>query len=552
MVFKQEVELEFPGKDLISWYFDNPRVKEDKQIYIDADNTKRHYTFAQARSTIRKLAAGFRKAGLKKGDTVCVHSFNDINYSILANGIIAAGGIFAGTNPSYQPYELAHAIKAAHIKFLIVEPEILKHALKAADDSGSISRDRILIFDNRERQKVPNGFKSWRTLLEHGEEDWERFDDVEISKKTTAARMFSSGTTGLPKAAMLTHYNLIAQHIQINDWKPKPYQIKRLQCTPMFHVATAPCTHFSPLNNGVDTYIMRRFDLEAFLKYIEKYEITDCATVPPMVLQIINSDWTKKYSMKSIKFATCGAAPLEKTQQAKFQALLAKDAPFTQVWGMTETSCICTNFPYPEDDDTGSCGRPVPGVELKIVDIADPNKEITDYDVRGEVCIRGVTVIPGYLDEKATADSWDKDGFFHTGDIAYCAKETGKWYIVDRKKELIKVRGFQVAPPELEAVLLDHPGISDAGVIGVKRNKHDDSEYPRAYVVRKSNDEGKNLDAKAIIEFMGSRLAKFKRPDGGVVFLDEIPKNPSGKILKKVLREMAADEMKKEKQTSKL
>ena len=185
-------------------------------------------------------------------------------------------------------------------------------------------------------------------------------------------------------------------------------------------------------------------------------------------------------------------------------------------------SCICTNFPYPEDDDTGSCGRPVPGVELKIVDIADPNKEITDYDVRGEVCIRGVTVIPGYLDEKATADSWDKDGFFHTGDIAYCAKETGKWYIVDRKKELIKVRGFQVAPPELEAVLLDHPGISDAGVIGVKRNKNDDSEYPRAYVVRKDNDEGKSLDAQAIIEFMGSRLAKFKRPDGGVVFLDEI------------------------------
>ena len=150
-----------------------------------------------------------------------------INYSILANGIIAAGGIFAGTNPSYQPYELSHAIKAAKIKFLIVEPEILKHAVKAADDSGAISRERILIFDNREGQEVPKGFKSWRTLLEHGEEDWERFDDAEISKKTTAARMFSSGTTGLPKAAMLTHYNLIAQHIQINDWKPKPYEVSQ-------------------------------------------------------------------------------------------------------------------------------------------------------------------------------------------------------------------------------------------------------------------------------------------------------------------------------------
>lgn len=289
----------------------------------------------------------------------------------------------------------------------------------------------------------------------------------------------------------------------------------------MFHVATTPCTHFSPLNNGVRTYIMRRFELESYLQAIEKYQITDCATVPPMVLSIIQSALTKKYSLKSIKFATCGAAPLEKTQQEKFQKLLAPGAPFTQVFGMTETSCICSNFPYPEDDDTGSCGRPVPGIEFKLVDVSDESKEITGYDVRGELCVRGDTVIRGYLSEEDTAKSWDKDGFFHTGDIAYCDKKTGKWYIVDRKKELIKVRGFQVAPPELEAALLDHPGIYDAAVIGVQFNK-DDSEFPRAYIVKKNNDEGKKLDAKGVTEYMGSRLAKFKRPDGGVVFLDEI------------------------------
>jgi acyl-CoA synthetase (AMP-forming)/AMP-acid ligase II len=121
-----------------------------------------------------------------------------INYPVLANGIIAAGGIYSGTNPSYQPYELAHAIKVAGIKFLVVEPEILKHALQAADDSG-LSRERIFIFNNREDQEVPSGFKSWRTLLEHGEEDWVRWDDARKSQQTTAARLFSSGTTGLPK-----------------------------------------------------------------------------------------------------------------------------------------------------------------------------------------------------------------------------------------------------------------------------------------------------------------------------------------------------------------
>lgn len=139
------------------------------------------------------------------------------------------------------------------------------------------------------------------------------------------------------------------------------------------------------------------------------------------------------------------------------------------------------------------------------------------------------------MDPQATADSWDEDGYFHTGDIAYCDGETGKWYIVDRKKELIKVRGFQVAPPELEAVLLEHPGVYDAAVIGVKKHGSDD-EFPRAYIVKRKNAEAERLDEKSVFDFMGEKLAKFKRPEGGVVFIEEIPRNPSGKILKKVLR----------------
>lgn len=332
--------------------------------------------------------------------------------------------------------------------------------------------------------------------------------------------MFSSGTTGLPKAAYISHYNFIAQHCQINEWKPKPYEERRLMAMPMFHVATAPCTHFSPLHNGVQTFVHRRFELEPWLASIEKYQITDLATVPPIVIAVIMSDKTKKYSMASVKVATCGAAPLEKGPQSRFQALLAKDAVFTQVWGMTETTCIVTNFPYPEDDDTGSVGRAVPGIDMKLVD--DDNKDITDFDVRGELCVRGPTIIGGYLDKEATAASWDKDGFFHTGDISYCDRKTGKWYIVDRKKELIKVRGFQVAPPELEAVLLSHPHIIDAAVIGVKPSKDDSSEFPRAYVVRRDSPEGKSLDADAVKVYMAERLAKYKRLEGGVVFVNEI------------------------------
>ena len=188
--------------------------------------------------------------------------------------------------------------------------------------------------------------------------------------------------------------------------------------------------------------------------------------------------------------------------------------------GMTETSCIATNFYYPEHDITGSVGRPVPGIDMKLVD--DEGHDISDYDVRGELCVRGPTVINGYLDEKATADCWDKDGFFHTGDIAYCERETEKWYIVDRKKELIKVRGFQVAPPELEAVLLSHEHIVDAGVIGVQPVEGDQSEYPRAYVVRRDSPGGKKLSVQDVKKHVADRLAKYKRIEGGVVFVDEI------------------------------
>ena len=265
---------------------------------------------------------------------------------------------------------------------------------------------------------------------------------------------------------------------------------------------------------------MRRFELEPWLQCVEKHQITDLATVPPIIISTIMSDKRHEYSMKSVKFVTCGAAPLEKGPQARFQALLEKDARFTQVWGMTETTCIATNFPYPEDDDTGSVGRPVPGLDLKLVD--DEGKDITDYDVRGEICVRGPTVIQGYLDQEATAKSWDADGFFHTGDVAYCDKNSGLWYIVDRKKELIKVRAFQVAPPELEAVLLSHPQIVDAAVIGVQPFPGDTSEYPRAYVVRRDSDEGWGLEAAEIKSFMAERLARYKRLDGGVMFVDEI------------------------------
>jgi acyl-CoA synthetase (AMP-forming)/AMP-acid ligase II len=271
--------------------------------------------------------------------------------------------------------------------------------------------------------------------------------------------------------------------------------------------------------------------------------------VPPLVIALLMSPATKNYSLKSVRLISCGAAPLSKEAQNKLKNEHCREGcVFNQVWGMTETSCVATMFPYMESDDTGSVGRPIPNLDIKLID--EVGKDITAYNVPGEICVRGPVVIPGYFEnDAANRQTFDEEGYLKTGDIGYCEEGTKKWYIIDRKKELIKVRGFQVAPPELEGVLLSHPQIIDAAVIGVKGmpGQGAEVECPRAYVVRRPGEAGKKLREEEVKQWCGTRLAKYKELTGGVVFVDAIPKNASGKILKRILRDMAKDELRGEK-----
>jgi acyl-CoA synthetase (AMP-forming)/AMP-acid ligase II len=210
---------------------------------------------------------------------------------------------------------------------------------------------------------------------------------------------------------------------------------------------------------------------------------------------------------------------------------------------MTEANCLCSTFDYPEADDTGSVGYLRPGMDGKLVD--DNGKDISAYDVIGEMCVRGPLIIPGYFnadgkDGGVNRKDWDADGFYHTGDMMYCDGQTKKLYIVDRKKELIKVRGFQVAPPELEGLLLQMPGVVDCAVIGVKE-KDGEGEVPRAYVIRRPGYQPA-VTEEEIKSFVKKNLASFKRLDGGVRFVDSIPKTASGKILKRIMRDEAKAE----------
>jgi 4-coumarate--CoA ligase len=580
------------AKDLLSWIFDDPEYDIDKpvslsiprcgilenreypshlssQIFISASDPSVTLSCAQSLSLIRHLIAGLRHAGLQPGDCVCIQSFNSVTYPILVLAIIGAGGVFAGTNPSYTPHELAHTLKISKARFVLAEKDLLP-SMREAMISVKIPESRLFILDAQDEAppsipfKPTNSshsnpiFQSWRALLTHGTATWTRFNSPTRSKDTTAAFFFSSGTTGLPKATQITHHNLIAQHTLVFTPHPRPYPISVVLCIPMFHIGIGPLTHVSHLRDGRTAYIMRRFDLESFLKLHARFQVTECLIVPPIVNAIVmsgladpnNSRYRAECSLQSLRHGLGGGAPLGAVMQKRFQILMAPGASLGQLWGMTEMTCIITHVRLgtrsEEVDYFGSVGTPIPNTELKIVD--EDGKDVSHVpDVRGEICVRGPTVMKGYFEnEEANKETFDDEGYIMSGDIGYVDSKTGLWYIVDRRKELIKVRGFQVAPPEIEGVLLSHPGIADVAVIGVKMRVEGGpsgsewDERPRAYVVRQAG--AVEVQEEQVKDWVVARLAKYKSLDGGVRFVDAIPRNASGKILKRIVREWAKEE----------
>jgi 4-coumarate--CoA ligase len=440
--------------------------------------------------------------------------------------------------------QLGHAFRSCTPKLVICDPEVLNEAFVSAAEGYGLPLSSILVFDSppvtslrRTPGTIVAGHSSWRTLLTCGESEWLQFESEAISRATVAGLFFSSGTTGLPKLTKLSHYNLVAQHTLAFEHFPRPYILKRLIALPMFHAATAPSTHFSPLRSGHPQIVMRRYDPGTFPEMCAKHSITDLTLVPPQVISLLSHSIPavkKKEMLKSVRLAYGGAAPLDAVTQSKFQKLMPEGSPFTQVMGMTETSCFASLLPYPEDDNTGSVGRFLPNLDVKLLD--DNGQELQDYSQPGELAIRGPSVTEGYLGVPRERD-FDDEGYLRTGDILFRDGKTGLWYIVDRKKEMIKVRGFQVAPKELEGVLLEHAGIADVAVIGLKGT--DGEEQPRAYIVRRKDTEVSESDVERWIE---GKLARYKWLSGGVRFMDAIPKSPSGKILKRVLIEGAEKE----------
>ncbi|KAL8994167.1 MAG: hypothetical protein Q9169_005798 [Polycauliona sp. 2 TL-2023] len=557
--------------DLLTYIFDSKNGHPERPVLVDASNPLRFLTRDSAKLATRKLIAGLKAEGLAAGDCVCINAFNDIYYPILMLAIIGAGGRFTGSNPSYTSFELNHHIRTSHATFLFAEPPMLATTLQSATDCG-IPATRVYTFDTREQAPV-TGQKPWTDLFKHGEADWVTFNDPSQAKSTISTLSFTSGTTGFPKAAMISHLYAINQLETLTGQKP-PYDVSRLICLPAFHAFAVPLLTGCAIRQQQTAYVMRRFDLMAFLGSIRRFRVTEIPLVPTVLIAILTSAQTTKEDLQSLRSVFVAGSPLRSSTQRNFQSLLHPDALVTQVWGMTETGWA-TMFFWPESDDTGSVGRLIPSMSGRLM--AEDGGIITEDNRKGELLVKGTSMMNGYFnDPAATAATIDKDGWLHTGDIAYCIQ--GKWYIVDRKKvipiirgrrrivssrtnelqDMIKVHGWQVAPAEIEAVLLTHPQVINAAVIGIPL-ENGTGEVPQAFVVLKPRVLDGTYASHGELEVpitseedlkthVAARLAKYKALKG-VIFVDDIPRTASGKLQKVLLRALYAKLIMTQKRT---
>jgi acyl-CoA synthetase (AMP-forming)/AMP-acid ligase II len=343
---------------------------------------------------------------------------------------------------------------------------------------------------------------------------------------------YSSGTTGLPKGVMLSHRNLVANLCQVQAAVPVGEEDVLIGCLPFFHIYGMQVIMNQALRAGATIVTMPRFDLDAYLDLHERYGVTRAYVVPPIALALAKHPAVDGRDLASLRLVMSGAAPLGAELSERLAERLG--CFVMQGYGLTETSPVTHVIPQDSElDRPGSIGPPVPGTECRLVD-PETGEDVAEGE-RGEIWTRGPQVMKGYLDDaEATEQTLDADDWLHTGDVGVVDGD-GYFRIVDRLKELIKYKGYQVAPAELEALLITHPDVADVAVIGVANDEA--GELPKAYVVPSADD----LDADALMDWVGERVAPQKRIRV-VEAIDEIPKSPSGKILRRVLveRERAA------------
>jgi acyl-CoA synthetase (AMP-forming)/AMP-acid ligase II len=506
-------DIEIPDANLTEFVLARADELGDKPAMIDGPSG-RTITYRQLQRSVRAVAAGLAERRFGKGDVFAHYAPNLPEYAVAFHAVATVGGVNTTANPALTGEELAVQLKDCSARFLVTMPDLLEKATFAAQQAGV---EEVFVYGEAA------GASPFASLLAAGEQP----PQVAIDPaEDLVALPYSSGTTGLPKGVMLTHRNLVADICQTIVHQRLRETDRVIAVLPFFHIYGLVVLMNLPLYGGATVVTMPRFDLPEFLRLVQEYRITRAWVVPPIVLALAKQPLVDEFDLSSLNFMLSGAAPLSGELEIACGERLG--CRMLQGYGLTETSP--TTHSVPDDlagQMPGSIGPPVPNTECRILDVA--TREDAPAGEPGELCIRGPQVMKGYLhNPAATALAIDADGWLHTGDVARLEPD-GSIRIVDRIKELIKYKGYQIAPAELEALLLTHPAIADAAVIPVPDEEA--GEVPKAFVVPRGS-----ITPEDVTRFVADHVAPFKKVRA-VEIVDEIPKSPSGKILRRVLIE---------------
>ncbi|KAL8283894.1 hypothetical protein RQP46_005326 [Phenoliferia psychrophenolica] len=529
-----------PDRSVYEHVWANPNNIPDDKIAIIDGGSGRSITRGDLRRESQQLAYGLRhSAGIPQGAVVAVFSTNSFYFHLIILALQCSGSLITACNPHYVASELEHQLRDSQAQFILVHPEEMEVALATTSALGwSAARQHkdIILAVKRVDTEYNLHFRSLDDFMGTGLLAPYKVLHPETERCYLA---YSSGTSGKAKGVMLSHRAVVAVVNML-----APFDVNKddvlVAVLPLNHIYGLGKTIHYTIHHGTTVVLMPKFELGSFCRAIEKYRGTVSALVPPIALLLAKSPVVDNYDLSSLRLIVSGAAPLgpelEKSLAARLKCHVA------QAYGLSEMS-PSTHYCPISMPKSGSIGPLLPNLRVKL---RDPDTgEDAPVGGPGEIMFQGPNVMLGYLNRPAeTAETFftDKDGLWlRTGDIGTVDSD-GHWFITDRLKELIKYKGSQVAPAELEAVLLECPFVADACVIGVWYEAQA-TELPRAYVVPSAEGKKERDPAGSIKAWVDSRVAPHKKLRGGVRIVESIPKSPSGKLLRRIIREEAKKEL---------
>lgn len=505
-------DVEIPETNVAAFVLRHADRLADKVAFVEGASG-RAVTYGELKKQVQSFAGGLKAKGVGPGTTWALMAPNLPEYATVFMGIAWAGATVTTLNPTYGAEEVATQLKDSKATAMVTIGLFLDVAKEAAKQAGI-----------EEVYVIGEGDATPFTTL---------FGDplanpVKVNAKEDVVVLpYSSGTTGFPKGVMLTHYNLVANLCQCGSQIPVREEDTMFAVLPFFHIYGMVVIMGHTLANGSTAVTVPRFDMVQMLELTQEHKISVLFLVPPIVLALAKHPVVENYDMGSVRLIFCGAAPLSGELGQAAAARVGCD--IAQGYGMTEMSPVSHGV-LPGENKPGSVGTLVANTELRLVDPESGKDLEFGTDAAGEVWIRGPQVMKGYFGhESATASTIDNDGFLHTGDIGVVDSD-GHLFIVDRLKELIKFKGFQVPPAELEALIVNLPGVADVAVIGIPDDEA--GELPKAFVVKAADSA---VTEDGIKEEVAKHVATYKQLHA-VEFIDVIPKSASGKILRRELR----------------